>query len=89
MKDKKDYLINSDEPEVIQNKMWFDDEGDLYLRGAKIETTDLLRFMTFLIANCEFPDEILSECFPLDCVKDYATNKLGMYTERDWSMKND
>ena len=87
--DKKDYLIDESEPKVIQNKMWFDDDGDLYLRGARIDRTDFLRFVKFLVANCEYPDEILSECFPAEVVKDYATNKLDMYTEKDWSMKND
>jgi hypothetical protein len=69
--------------------MWFDDDGDLYLRGARIDRTDFLRFVSFLVENTEHKDEILSECFPDDFVKDYVAKKYDMYTEKDWSMKND
>jgi hypothetical protein len=83
--DKKDYLIDESEPQVIQNKMWFDDDGALYLRCARIDRTDFLRFVSFLVENTEHKDEILSECFPAEFVKDYATKKLDMYTADEWN----
>ena len=83
--DKKDYLIDESEPQVIQNKMWFDEDGALYLRGARIDRTDFLRFVKFLVDNCEYPNEILIECFPSEFVKYYVAKKYDMHTADEWN----
>jgi hypothetical protein len=74
-----DYLINNQEPETIQNKMWFTDEGEIVLKETTIERPDLLRFINWIIENLEHPEEVLSECFPQDMIRDYAIKNLNLW----------
>ena len=78
--DKTEHIILESKPRSIHNIFWFDEEGDLFLRSARIARTDFLRFVKFLVDNAEYPDEILSECFEGDTIKEYARKKYDMMT---------
>lgn len=79
-----DYLINKDEPDCIQNKLWMSD-GDLYLRTCMIPRQDILVFIEWLITNKDIEiNDVLSECIPQETIQRYAHDTFEMYTADEW-----